>query len=77
MRTLNLSSLEQSTTHATSPEQLQAMGSFIDKMDLMSAYKSESGIPMEALRPKDMFNPALQRQLQCIEHRALNPEQVR
>lgn len=52
------------------------MDAFIDSMDLMTAMKYEDEEePEEALQPKHVFNPARQRQLQCIEHRALNPGQ--
>eukprot|EP00051_Salpingoeca_urceolata_P031361 m.11350 g.11350 ORF g.11350 m.11350 type:complete len:625 (-) comp3976_c0_seq2:565-2439(-) len=57
------------------PEQDAAMGEFIDKMDLMEGWVDEFGDREEALQPKHTFNPVIQRFWQCVNHRALNPDE--
>jgi len=47
----------------------------MESMDLMTALTDEEGgIAREALRPKDVFNPALQRFYQTLMRRALHPD---
>ncbi|MDR3549101.1 MAG: Ku70/Ku80 C-terminal arm domain-containing protein [Candidatus Pacebacteria bacterium] len=48
-------------------EQQKAAGEFIDSLDLCAGGE-------EQLKPKMTFNPVLQYMYQCIQHRALNPE---
>ncbi|KAF9116447.1 ATP-dependent DNA helicase II subunit 2 [Mortierella sp. AM989] len=50
------------------PESIEACRRFISAMDLMDADRGE-----EFLKPENTFNPAVQRQMQLIEFRALNP----
>ncbi|XP_065646399.1 X-ray repair cross-complementing protein 5 isoform X2 [Hydra vulgaris] len=50
-----------------SEEAIAAMDSFIDSMTLI---KNDT----ELFNPKDLVNPYMQRQFQCIQHRALNPD---
>ncbi|KAF9917084.1 ATP-dependent DNA helicase II subunit 2 [Lobosporangium transversale] len=51
------------------PESIEACKEFINAMDLMSADGEE-----EYLKAETTFNPAVQRQMQLVEFRALNPE---
>lgn len=44
-------------------------------MDLMTAYRDEDDQPMEALQPKLTFNPVIQRVYQCVQHRAIHPDE--
>ncbi|KAH9487958.1 X-ray repair cross-complementing protein 5 [Bulinus truncatus] len=55
-------------------EQLQAVDSLIDSMDLTDALEDEDGNAEEALKPKSTFNPYFQRVYQCLQHRVLNPD---
>ena len=55
---------------APSNEQLNLMDSLIDEMDLSACQDDEE----EALKPKVTFNPHLQRLYQCLQNRALNPD---
>ncbi|KAI8605465.1 SPOC like C-terminal domain-containing protein [Dissophora ornata] len=50
------------------PESIEACKEFIAAMDLMTADEGE-----EYLRPETTFNPSVQRQMQLLEFRALNP----
>ena len=53
-----------------------------DSVCLVSAFGSncsfsdEVGKTTEAFKPKQMFNPVLQRLYQCIRHRSLHPDQL-
>ena len=49
------------------------MREFIEKNDLTTAYRDDSGEVMEALQPKNTFNPLIQRIYQCVQHRAIHP----
>lgn len=57
-----------------STSQQASMDNFVEKMDLMTAWKDQDGDEMEALQPKETYNPVAQRIYQCIQHRALNPK---
>ncbi|KAF9577088.1 X-ray repair cross-complementing protein 5, partial [Lunasporangiospora selenospora] len=50
------------------PDMVSACKDFIDSMDLMTAEGGE-----EYLRPDTTFNPSIQRQMQLVQFRALNP----
>ncbi|KAJ9590743.1 hypothetical protein L9F63_016259, partial [Diploptera punctata] len=56
-----------------SQEQLDAIDSLIDNMDL-TAVKNEFGEQTEVLKPKSTFNPYLQHAYHSLAHRALNPD---
>lgn len=60
---------------APTTEQLSLVDQLIDSMDLASAIKDEDGEAVETLKPKLTFNPYLQRLYQCLQHRALNPDE--
>ncbi|KAL9961622.1 hypothetical protein ACROYT_G030604 [Oculina patagonica] len=57
-----------------SGEQQDAVDNLITAMDLTDAQRDEDGQPIEALKCKTTFNPVRQRVFQCIQHRALNPD---
>ncbi|KAL5013237.1 hypothetical protein ScPMuIL_007507 [Solemya velum] len=54
-------------------EQLSLIRSLIEEMDLSRALE-EDDEKCEALKPKLTFNPYFQRVYQCLQHRALNPD---
>ncbi|KAL5493773.1 hypothetical protein EMCRGX_G014997 [Ephydatia muelleri] len=54
-------------------DQLAAVDDLISTMDLMTADIDEDGERTEALQPKLIPNPVIQRTFQCIQHRALHP----
>eukprot|EP00794_Sanderia_malayensis_P018032 gene18032-19838_t len=55
-------------------EQLNAVDALIDGMDLTATRRDENGNFVEAFKPSEILNPRIQRQCQCVQHRALNPE---
>jgi len=55
-------------------DQLACMDDLITNMDLTQALVDEDGDREEALKPKVTFNPYFQRVYQCLQHRALNPD---
>jgi hypothetical protein len=55
--------------------QLSVVKDLVSSMDLMVGAVDEDGQPMEALQPKMTFNPVTQRIYQCLQHRALNPDE--
>lgn len=55
-------------------EQEDAIDNLITVMDLTNAQCGEDGQTIEALKCKNTFNPVRQRVFQCIQHRALNPD---
>ncbi|GFO44853.1 X-ray repair cross-complementing protein 5-like [Plakobranchus ocellatus] len=55
-------------------EQLSCMDDLITSMDLSQALEDEDGEKEEALKPKITFNPYFQRVYQCLQHRALHPD---
>ncbi|KAJ7388679.1 X-ray repair cross-complementing protein 5 [Desmophyllum pertusum] len=57
-----------------SGEQQDAVDNLITAMDLTDAHRDEDGQTIEALKCKTTFNPVRQRVFQCIQHRALNPD---
>ncbi|XP_053382453.1 X-ray repair cross-complementing protein 5-like [Mercenaria mercenaria] len=57
-----------------SADQLSAVDSLITNMDLSTAGRDEEDKPCEVLKPKLTFNPHFQRLYQCLQHRALNPD---
>lgn len=57
-----------------SGEQEDAVDNLITAMDLTDAQRDEDGQAVEALKCNRTFNPVRQRVFQCIQHRALNPD---
>ncbi|XP_052762081.1 X-ray repair cross-complementing protein 5-like [Mya arenaria] len=55
-------------------DQLSAVDSLITSMDLSTAAQDEEEESTELLKPKLTFNPHFQRLYQCLQHRALNPD---
>lgn len=80
LRTYTFGSLPlkpESTTnkkYAPTAEQLAAVDKLITSMDLSTAEEDEDGEKSEAMKPKLTFNPYFQRVYQCLQHRALNPD---
>lgn len=58
-------------TNRPSAEQLGAAEALIDALELRPTCGADGQLK-EPLRPKDIFNPKLQRTFQCIQHRALH-----
>lgn len=58
-----------------SAEQLSAIDDLISVMDLTTADEDEDGEPCEFLKPKLTFNPHFQKLYQCLQHKALNPQE--
>ncbi|BFZ21576.1 hypothetical protein BsWGS_24615 [Bradybaena similaris] len=56
-------------------EQLKCVDDLITSMDLSQAQEKEDGETEEALKPKITFNPYFQRVYQCLQHRALHPDE--
>ncbi|XP_030843748.1 X-ray repair cross-complementing protein 5 [Strongylocentrotus purpuratus] len=73
LRMYTFMSLDNNKRCQPSEEQLAAVDSLIDNMDLMTAEEDEDG-DTEALKPKNTLNPYTQRLCQCLMHRALNPD---
>ncbi|XP_039247751.2 X-ray repair cross-complementing protein 5-like [Styela clava] len=67
LRTLDFPSLESKKNVAPSQNQLSAIDSLIDTMDLCKGEK-------ELYRPREMLNPYFQRVYQSLNHRAVNPK---
>ncbi|ELR21345.1 ATPdependent DNA helicase [Acanthamoeba castellanii str. Neff] len=61
--------------YAPSEEQLEATQALIDSMDLMTAATDEDGNPMEAVKPKYTYNPALQNLYRAVLHRLQHPDE--
>ena len=59
--------------HAPSADQLKAVDHLITEMDLSQSADDEEE-KIESLKPKLLFNPHFQRLYQCLQHRALNPD---
>ncbi|KAL3890820.1 hypothetical protein ACJMK2_003097 [Sinanodonta woodiana] len=59
---------------APTGDQLAAIDNLIDSMDLGQAAEDEDGEKTEAMKPKLTFNPYFQRLYQCMQHRALSPD---
>eukprot|EP00040_Diaphanoeca_grandis_P018567 m.97702 g.97702 ORF g.97702 m.97702 type:complete len:717 (+) comp27002_c0_seq1:212-2362(+) len=74
VKDFTLPPLDDNTKKLPTKEGQAAMDQFVQKMDLMEAFYDEDGDPMEAVQPKDTFNPVHQRMYECIVHRSLNPE---
>ncbi|KAK7458656.1 hypothetical protein BaRGS_00039108, partial [Batillaria attramentaria] len=80
LRTFTFGSLplkEDTTTnkkYAPTADQLSAVDKLITSMDLSTALEDEDGEKTEAVKPKLTFNPYFQRVYQCLQHRALNPD---
>ncbi|XP_068705465.1 X-ray repair cross-complementing protein 5-like [Montipora foliosa] len=74
IRHFSFASLEVKKTWVPSGEQKDAVDNLITSMDLTNAQHDEDGRPIEALKCKTTFNPVRQRVFQCIQHRALNPD---
>ncbi|KAK3699754.1 hypothetical protein QZH41_015603, partial [Actinostola sp. cb2023] len=73
IRQFNFSSLNGNKKLEPSDKQLSAVDHLITAMDLTKAVRDENGEFQEAFKPKCTFNPTRQRIFQCIQHRALNP----
>ncbi|XP_064652857.1 X-ray repair cross-complementing protein 5-like isoform X2 [Lineus longissimus] len=58
-----------------SAEQLELIDNLITDMDLTNVVEDDDGEKNEALKPKLTFNPFRQRLFQCLQHRALNPDE--
>eukprot|EP01105_Mastigella_eilhardi_P010054 TRINITY_DN2353_c0_g1_i3.p1 TRINITY_DN2353_c0_g1~~TRINITY_DN2353_c0_g1_i3.p1 ORF type:complete len:753 (-),score=192.03 TRINITY_DN2353_c0_g1_i3:99-2321(-) len=56
-----------------SPEQLVSAAKLITSFDLMTSAVNEDGEQVEDLKPKEVYNPVLQRFYQCVAQRALDP----
>lgn len=54
--------------------QLDAAEALINELDLTTAAKDDDGQPVEALKPKNTYNPVLQHFYQCVQKRALDKE---
>ncbi|XP_031552940.1 X-ray repair cross-complementing protein 5-like isoform X2 [Actinia tenebrosa] len=74
IRQFGFGSLDANKKLVPSDEQLQAIDNLVTAMDLTKAIRHENGDYEEALKPKCTFNPTRQRVFQCIQHRALNPD---
>ncbi|KAK7091978.1 hypothetical protein V1264_009592 [Littorina saxatilis] len=61
--------------YTPSADQLKAVDELITSMDLSTAAENEDGEKCEALKPKLTFNPYFQRVYQCLQHRALHPDE--
>eukprot|EP01137_Pigoraptor_chileana_P000122 Opistho-2@35759 len=72
VRQYEFASLDRKGTEL-SPEQLAAAELLVTSFDLMVSVPG-SVKPVEMLKPKRTFNPAIQRFYQCVQHRALHPE---
>jgi len=59
--------------HLTDHQKAAAL-ELVRSMNLMTAARDDDDEPIEALKPRYTFNPALQRFYQCVERRALDPE---
>lgn len=70
IRSFPFSSLDE--LHKPSNTQLHAARNLVDSMDLMEAFEDEDGDLIEALKPKNTYNPVLQRFYQNLEVRALD-----
>lgn len=57
-----------------SDEQISVIDSIIDGMDLSNVQNGD-GEQSEAFKPKNILNPSIQRQYQCVQNRALHPEE--
>lgn len=74
LRQFSFASLDANKKWLPSGEQQDAVDNLITAMDLTDAQRDEDSQPIEALKCKTTFNPVRQRVFQCIQHRALNPE---
>ncbi|KAG5460204.1 MAG: SPOC like C-terminal domain-containing protein [Olpidium bornovanus] len=54
--------------------QVETMRNFVRSLDMMGAATDDEGNPAELLKSRDTFNPAYHRLYQCIQHRALFPD---
>ncbi|KAJ4457638.1 putative X-ray repair cross-complementing protein 5 [Paratrimastix pyriformis] len=61
--------------HQPTPAQLAAVDELLTKMDLMQAALDEDGQPMEAIKPRFTYHPVLQHFYQCLQQRALRPDE--
>ncbi|XP_070533798.1 X-ray repair cross-complementing protein 5-like [Ptychodera flava] len=73
VRQYTFSSLSANKKHQPTDEQLSAVDDLITSMDLFKSNEDEDDEKEEAFKPKLTFNPYLQRAYQCLQHRALNP----
>ncbi|XP_014668438.1 PREDICTED: X-ray repair cross-complementing protein 5-like [Priapulus caudatus] len=75
IRRFTFASLDTNKKYIPTGEQLDVMDQLITTMDLSNANENEDGERDEALKPKLTFNPYIQRLYQCLQHRALNPDE--
>ncbi|XP_048590285.1 X-ray repair cross-complementing protein 5 isoform X2 [Nematostella vectensis] len=73
LRHFSFASLDGNKKLQPTEDQLRAIDDLITVMDLSKAQRDEYGEATEALKPKCTFNPTRQRVFQCIQHRALHP----
>lgn len=76
IRQYGFASLQGGKNKEPSEEQLQAVDSLIDSMGLVQ-HVVEDGeeVEEELFKPKNILNPIIQRQCQCIQSRALDAEE--
>ncbi|RDD39534.1 X-ray repair cross-complementing protein 5 [Trichoplax sp. H2] len=74
IRQYTFASLTTNKKNVPTDDQLDLVDDLVTSMDLSRAYRDDDGELIEALKPKLTFNPVLQRSYQCIQHRALNPD---
>lgn len=67
-------SLSENPKYQLSDNQLQAIDDFINDMDLMEGERDDNDDLVEAVKSKNISNPLIQRTFQCMQHRALNPD---
>ena len=77
IRQYSFASLNGTKTKNTSFEQKQSINGLIDNMMLVREYDGTDGEIEELFKPKNILNPVTQRQCQCIQNRALNPDETR
>jgi len=78
IRQYTFPSLEGVKLKQLSTEQIQVVDALIDSMGLVNTIKVDDDEETEELfKPKNILNPITQRQCQCIQSRALNPDEVK
>jgi len=78
IRQYSFPSLEGGKIKQPSTEQIQVVDSLIDSMGLVNTITVDDEEETEELfKPKNILNPITQRQCQCIQSRALNPDEVK
>jgi len=72
---MSLSPLRARKSFVPSESQKVAAEQLILALDLSSAAEDGKCNPVEALKPKYTYNPVLQRFYQCVQKKALNPQE--